>query len=63
MSNFTPSPPWKYRCEHCDWYIVVNARGAHGNDPGSGVEAALLMRDHVAANHPSLARLNTDGSE
>jgi hypothetical protein len=46
-----PAAPWKLLCPWCAFYIVVNARGARGNDPGSGVEAAQLMAAHVAATH------------
>jgi hypothetical protein len=42
-----PSPPFDMHCPWCDWYIVVNARGSSGNDPGSGVEAAQMMEAHV----------------
>jgi hypothetical protein len=51
MSRGAPSPPWRLHCAWCDWYIEVNARGAHGDDPGSGVEAALLMMEHVEHEH------------
>lgn len=52
MAN-APLPPWTYRCEKegCEFFIFVNARGARGNDPGSGVEAALLMRKHLVQVH------------
>jgi hypothetical protein len=53
MAN-APSPPWTYYCPNgCGFHIIVNARGAHGNDPGSGVEAALAMREHVSIAHPA----------
>lgn len=29
----------------------MNARGARGNDPGSGVEAGLLMKEHIGEKH------------
>lgn len=46
-----PSPPWNLRCDHCSFYIVVNARGARGNDPGSGVQAAEMMKAHTREAH------------
>lgn len=54
MAN-APSAPWKYECEHdgCTFYITVSARGARGNDPGSGVQAAQIMQDHVDRYHPA----------
>lgn len=46
-----PSPPWTLRCPWCTYHLIVHARGARGNDRGAGVEAAELMRAHVAAAH------------
>jgi len=46
-----PSAPWTLRCKWCPQAIIVNARGARGEDPGSGVEAAHLMAAHVASAH------------
>ena len=48
--RYVPSPPWNLDCSWCDFRIVVHARGAHGNDFGSGVEAARIMSDHVATH-------------
>lgn len=45
-----PSPPWNLCCPWCDFYVVVNARGQRGADPGSGVQAAELMQDHIAGH-------------
>lgn len=42
---------WKLTCPWCEWYAWVNPRGAHGNDPGSGVEAALIGRRHAEVVH------------
>jgi hypothetical protein len=47
----TPSPPFHLRCGWCPFYIVVNARGMHLADPGAGVAAAELMRDHIQSAH------------
>lgn len=55
MSSFIPSPPWTLHCPRCEYYIVVFARGAHGKDHGSGVEAADAMRRHSAFRHPETA--------
>lgn len=46
-----PSPPWKLSCPWCPWHVLVNARGQRGDDPGAGVEAALLGQRHVAERH------------
>ncbi len=46
-----PSPPWFLRCPWCGWRVSVNARGMHGNDPGSGVEAAKLGEQHAMEAH------------
>ncbi len=46
-----PAAPWNLGCPWCAFYIVVNARGAHGVDQGSGVEAADLMERHVVMEH------------
>jgi hypothetical protein len=42
---------WTLRCAWCDWFLVVGARGARGNDPGAGVEAAVRMQEHVEHEH------------
>jgi hypothetical protein len=44
-------PPWTLHCAHCDWSIIVHNRGASGSYPGAGVEAAQMMKDHVARLH------------
>jgi hypothetical protein len=62
MSN-PPSPPWTLGCPWCDFRIVVNARGAHGNDPGSGVEAATMMAAHVGDRHGKTWREFLDAEE
>jgi hypothetical protein len=46
-----PSPPWKLQCPWCGWHLIVSARGQRGNDPGSGVEAALLGQRHAASHN------------
>lgn len=46
-----PSAAWNLRCPWCTWYIIVNARGMRGKDPGSGVEAANHMEQHVLRAH------------
>lgn len=46
-----PSPPWTLACAWCSYSIDVNARGAHGKDPGAGVEAARYMTAHVENEH------------
>ena len=51
MSDF--SLPWNLRCPWCTFYIEVNARGMRGADQGAGVEAADLMREHVATHGKS----------
>jgi hypothetical protein len=51
-----PSPPWTYPCPHCSWHIIVNARGAHGRDPGSGVEAHRMMQAHIETHHAAAVR-------
>lgn len=51
MAN-PPSPPWTLRCPDCDWHAIVFARGAHGKDPGSGVEAAQALDRHRKERHP-----------
>lgn len=48
--NFVPVS-WKLACPWCEWYAWVNPRGANRNDPGSGVEAALLGRYHAEEVH------------
>lgn len=50
MAN-APSPPWTLKCYWCDFSIIVNARGMHGKDQGSGVEAGNLMKDHIEEVH------------
>lgn len=50
MAN-APSPPWTLSCPWCEWQAIVNARGAHRNDPGSGVEAALAAQRHAERIH------------
>jgi hypothetical protein len=50
MAN-PPSPPFKLPCAWCEYFIVVNARGARGDDPGSGVQAARIMGEHVEGIH------------
>jgi hypothetical protein len=42
---------WDLLCPWCEWKIIVNARGQRGKDPGSGVQAARLMRKHVEFRH------------
>ncbi len=49
MAN-PPSPAWTLSCPWCDWLVLVNARGMHGNDPGSGVEVAKLGEQHAATH-------------
>lgn len=51
MTANAPSPPFRLLCAWCEFYIVVNARGAHRGDQGAGVEAADLMREHVEDAH------------
>jgi hypothetical protein len=46
-----PCAPWDLQCPWCVYKIVVNARGASRGDPGSGVEAALLMKAHLDEEH------------
>lgn len=46
-----PALPWKLHCRWCSFYIEVSARGAHGGDPGAGVEAADLMAEHIVTAH------------
>lgn len=46
-----PSPPFYLRCVWCRYSLLVHARGAHGADPGSGVQAAELMSEHVERDH------------
>ncbi len=45
------SPPWKLSCPWCEWAVWVNARGAHGRDEGSGVEAAEMGKRHAEIIH------------
>jgi hypothetical protein len=47
----TVAAPWKLHCAWCSFYLYVGARGMRGNDPGAGVEAANLMRDHIETEH------------
>jgi hypothetical protein len=47
-----PSPPWKLSCPWCEFYLSVGARGQRGADPGSGVEAAEWMQEHIEREHP-----------
>ncbi len=50
MAN-APSPPWTLSCPWCEWGVLVNARGAHGRDEGSGVEAAKIAERHAKLIH------------
>lgn len=58
--DFTPPPPWTLRCPDCEWSVLVFARGAHGNDPGSGVEAAQMLERHKEVAHPASALAQKD---
>lgn len=51
MSNYTPSPPWILACPWCDWRLVVFARGARGNQPCAGEEAAMRGVEHARQAH------------
>jgi hypothetical protein len=67
MAN-APSPPWTLSCPWCGWRIAVSARGMRGNDPGSGVAAANLGREHAEDAHDKtwhdfLAALGVVGEE
>ena len=46
-----PSPPWYAHCPWCPYVLTVNARGMRGRDPGSGVEGARVMTEHVEREH------------
>lgn len=46
-----PCLPWVLSCPWCDFKITVFARGMRGPDPGSGVEAAYLMKSHLKREH------------
>jgi DNA-directed RNA polymerase subunit RPC12/RpoP len=49
--SYTPSAPWTLACPWCGWKLLVNARGAHNGDSGSGVEAAKLGQAHAEQKH------------
>ena len=51
MSQAFLPTSWNLNCPWCEFYIVVGPRGAHGGDPGAGVEAADMMREHCQVRH------------
>lgn len=52
MTNYVrSSPPWTLACPWCDWRLVVFPRGARGNRPGSGEEAAMRGEEHARLTH------------
>lgn len=46
-----PAHSWNLCCAWCPFRVVVFARGQRGRDPGSGVEAANRMREHIEDVH------------
>jgi hypothetical protein len=42
---------WALHCAWCLYYILVGDRGMRGGDPGAGVEAADLMKEHIEREH------------
>jgi hypothetical protein len=63
LTRDAPAAPWMLCCPWCEWSVWVNARGARGRDPGSGVEAALMGQRHAAGHGRTWQELLHDVTE